>query len=218
MVLEDGYVLTVEVSEEFDGNVFLDVSNANGLEIELERVGNTYSFVSDDYYYVDLEIEDSQEEFSAVVTLTKRDILLLTSEVGAGIVPERKGEYYVEVVFNNGKTVRSNSFINDKCTHKLSEAQPSCGVDVLCTDCGEKIESAEHKFSEWKTTKEATSKENGEEKRACSACGKTEARQTEPTGGAGIGTIFIIIGSGAGAATVAIGAAWFILRKKSLKV
>ena len=218
MILEEGYVLTVEVSEEFDGYALLDVSNANGLEIELERVGNTYSFVSDDYYDIDLELEGSQEEFSSVITITKKDILLLDSEVGAGIVPERKGEYYVEIVFNNGKTVRSNSFVNDKCTHKLNEAQPSCGADVLCTDCGEIIQSDEHKFSEWKITKEATSNENGEEKRVCAVCGKTEARQTEQAGGAGIGTIFVIIGSGAGASVIAIGVAWFILKKKSLKV
>ena len=215
--LELGYVLTVDVSDSFDGEVSLNL--VRGEDITIERVGNTYTFISDGTYEADLEIWGYEEEFDAVISIVKKENFFLEDETGASINPNKKGEYYVVVTFEDMTVAKSDIFKTDTCTHGEFSTQPRCEEGAVCKYCEEALEPLGHKFSEWKTVNEATSDEKGEEKRICTVCGKTEAKEIEATNeGGGNGIIFIIIGSGFAMAAIAVGAAWIVLNKKSLKV
>ena len=70
------------------------------------------------------------------------------------------------------------------------QVEPTCkeeGVEaIVCTECGEVIESREievieHVFDNWSIKKEATCKEKGEEIRTCGICGEVETREIETT-------------------------------------
>lgn len=59
----------------------------------------------------------------------------------------------------------------------------TCSSPLHCSKCGYKIENSElpHTFTEWKTTKEANCKENGERSRTCKVCGYKEISYINPT-------------------------------------
>ncbi len=130
-----------------------------------------------------------------------------------------------------------------KCDHKNSTNKPTCTESVECTVCkadynatghsynssyiassdkhylecsvcGAKQSEGNHSFGEWRVTKYAEGKTQGEEKRACTVCGHTESRAIEALDGLSDGAIVgIIIGSGALLALLTIGL-WFLLKKR----
>ena len=61
-----------------------------------------------------------------------------------------------------GETRVPAAHVYDNCT------------DTECNVCGNVREALEHTFGEWEITKEATTTEEGEKQRVCSACGETE--------------------------------------------
>lgn len=90
-----------------------------------------------------------------------------------------------------------------------------------CSVCGETLVAQEeipakgHSFGEWTVTKEATTKEEGEETRTC-ACGETETRTIEKLAKDNkTVTVVITLGSITGVGGIAI-AAYFLLKKKRI--
>ena len=90
-----------------------------------------------------------------------------------------------------------------------------------CSVCGETLVAQEeipakgHSFGEWTVTKEATTKEEGEETRTC-ACGETETRTIEKlTKDDNTVTVVITLGSITGVGGIAT-AAYFLLKKKRI--
>ena len=61
----------------------------------------------------------------------------------------------------------------DKLTHEYGEEwkNDANGHWHICLNCGEPSEMEDHKFGEWKVTKEATETEEGSRERTCDVCG-----------------------------------------------
>ena len=95
----------------------------------------------------------------------------------------------------------------------------------LCS-CGEKFNSSQHNFTEWKITKEATQTANGIKKRTCKDCGKNEFEkyslneeinppaQSETNGEKGGGFPIIPVAVGGGALAVILIAVLIFKKKK----
>ncbi len=311
--LEEGDILTVVPSEEFDGDVTLYVAGLSGLDIELVNSDGKYLFVADKDYYFDLELENCKKDFTAEITLQKGSTKLIDGQSGRKIEPTEDGIYYVQVEMKDGTVLLSSAteitrrvkfdtnggtslkplvagelteigttkktgfmlegWYTDEeltqkvslpmeitglvtlyakwavCDHSTSEDKATCTEGATCTvcdtvvghrehswqadyektkdnhslickDCGAKLKSEAHTYTEWKTTKGATSDAKGEETRGCTVCGHTESRELPVTdGGLANGAVIgIIIGACAGASAISIAVAWFIFKKKSLKV
>ena len=72
-----------------------------------------------------------------------------------------------------------------------------------------------HTFGEWKLTKEATRKVDGEEQRVCSVCGKIETRPVAFVGLGGGAIAGIVSGSTVVAGAGGFSVFWFVVKKKS---
>ena len=78
----------------------------------------------------------------------------------------------------------------------------------------EDIPAKGHTFGDWSVTKEATTKQAGEESRTCSACGATETREIPQleSNNTVIIVVAVVVALGAAAAVV-----FFVLKKKQAK-
>jgi hypothetical protein len=215
MDIDEGEILTVVTSEEFDGRVTLDVSNAGGLEIELVGEGGVYSFVADKYYKFDLELEYSTRSFTAEVKVKRGSSTLLPGKNEKRITLDRIGTYYAEVVFGDGTVLRSGAAECFSCDHSANGNPLHCTDTTECTVCDIELGARGHVFGEWRLISHPTLDEGGEEMRVCSACGESETRTTAKLDGASPAVIFIIIGACAAASGAALVIAYLILKKKS---
>lgn len=93
-------------------------------------------------------------------------------------------------------------------------------MKTYACSCGEvktePIPALGHSWSEWKVTKQPTSKDKGTETRTCSVCGETESRDIPPTGedsGSGSDNTVLYVGA-AIAAIVAIAIIAVIVMKR----
>lgn len=211
--LQKGDVLTVIASDEYEGEVIIDVSNAGGYNIVLEQVDGKYVFVADRYYEFDLELEENPVEFSAIITVERSSIIELKDSNSNRLNVSERGYYYADVTFKDGTTLRTA--LIDICDHSANQNVIHCDKNGECSACGTEIEALGHSFGEWTETKLATNNENGLQTRACIRCGKTEAREIEKLGGAGVEVIFIIIGSALVLGGASVSATYFILKRKS---
>ena len=110
--LHPGDILTVIVSEEFNGVVSID-----GPEdiIELTRVGNQYIFVADIFYDTDIELEGSTEAFTAQFFVQDGDLTLY--ENYGKEAPHEEGHYFLEVEFEDGTIDRAYNFYHNGSEH-----------------------------------------------------------------------------------------------------
>lgn len=215
MDIDEGEILTVVTSEEFDGRVTLDVSNAGGLEIELSGEGGIYTFVADKYYRFDLELEYSSESFSAEVSVALGSSSLLEGKKDKRLIPDTIGIYYAEVIFNDGTVLRSGIAECFECNHDANDNPLSCTETAECTVCNMELGATGHSFSEWALTIRPTLTEEGEETRICSACGEMETRATAKLDGVDPAVIFIVVGIGAAASLAAVLIAYLIFKRRS---
>ncbi|MBE6674098.1 MAG: hypothetical protein E7596_03210 [Ruminococcaceae bacterium] len=195
-----GYILTVTPSKSFDGTVVLDVANADGLEIDLVLINGKYIFVSDDHYDVDLELENCENDFSAVITIQKSSLTELEGENEKTLGTLGDGYFYVRVEFEDETILRTNGFdvskkicfdtnggtaIENVITDKLTEIEKTTRkgfiLDGWYTDSAFKnkvtlpfdVTGIVTLYAKWEKCDHAqsTSKPSCTENTECTACG-----------------------------------------------
>ena len=187
ILLHPGDILTVIVSEEFDGVVSID-----GPEdiIELTRVGNQYVFVADIFYNTDIELEDSTVPFTAQFFVQDGDLTLY--ENYGKEAPHQAGYYFLEVEFVDGSVERTYSFYHNGSEHTYGDwvttkdaTKNEAGVqERTCSLCHET---------------------------------QTREIAPEKKGGLGTGAIVgIATGSAVVLGTGGFSLVWFVIKKKSL--
>ncbi|MBO5286800.1 MAG: hypothetical protein J6B34_01605 [Clostridia bacterium] len=218
LALEKGYILEIVTSESFDGEVTLDISNASGLEIDLEKTDGRYLFVAGKYIEFDLELEKCENEFFAEIRVIKGECQLLENQISSKAELDKLGYYFVNVNMENGDKVISRGFEFNNCHHTYNKNQPKCDTEVNCSSCNGTIEAMGHSYSDWTVTKYSETGISGTETRACLLCGDIEEREIPALerNGADVAVIFIIMGSGLGAGAIVALGAWLIIKKKSL--
>ena len=83
--------------------------------------------------------------------------------------------------------------------------------DVDCNSCGATRTPADHKYGEWETVKEATTKEEGEKKQTCTICGHTVSEKIPTVEPAGLPWwVYVLIALG----VVAVGVIVAVVLKK----
>lgn len=178
---ENGVVYTlVEVEE---GVVFVECKNLNG----------EYNGVSQEFYPGQSCVIRADGNTSEILTNAGGDnILTLNYNSLPTEHVERLRALLVELDSSGGKTKEEAQQTDDgnkAHTHMMGAyevtVEPGCdtkGKQVAkCTECGEVMEEEElpalgHKFSKWKTVKDATCTEEGTESRTCERCNQTEKR------------------------------------------
>ena len=99
------------------------------------------------------------------------------------------------------------------CTEKGLTEGRHCSVCNEVLTAQTEIDAKGHTFGDWSVTKEATSKQAGEESRTCSVCGATETREIpqleESSNTAVVVAVVAVVAVGAAGA-----AAFVVLKKK----
>ena len=100
------------------------------------------------------------------------------------------------------------------CTEKGLTEGRHCSVCNEVLTAQTEIAAKGHTFGDWSVTKEATTKQAGEESRTCSACGAAETREIPQLESNNTVVIVVVVAAVALGAAAAV--AFVVLKKKKL--